>query len=206
MRVGPQRRRRWRCAPGSCCGAPRAPRTLLDEPRPGAPRKITDAQIERAIATTLESTPRDATPWSTRLRHPRFHLHFTPTSASWLNLVERWSVELTRKQIKRGSHRSTKALRDAITTYIDLCNDAPRPFVWSKTADEILDNVARFCTRISESRHQGLEGNNCPSWGVEAPVGQGARSAHTRGMQATSNAGRRDGSAAQLGQLFPSRP
>lgn len=282
---------------------------LLDEPRPGAPRKITDAQIEHAIATTLESTPRDATHWSTRdlakqeglsqstvariwkafalqphrtetfklskdplfidkvrdivglylhppdralvlcvdeksqiqaldrtapllpmrpglparrthdyvrhgttslfaaldvkagtvigarhraqefrqfltrieaavppdlevhlildnyathktpaihrwlLRHPRFHLHFTPTSASWLNLVERWFVELTRKQIKRGTHRSTKALRDAITAYIDLGNDAPKPFVWSKTADEILDSVARFCTRISESRH-----------------------------------------------------
>ena len=285
---------------------------LLDEPRPGAPRKITDAQIERAIATTLEATPRDATHWSTRdlakheglsqstvariwkafalqphrtetfklskdplfidkvrdivglylhppdralvlcvdeksqiqaldrtapllpmrpglparrthdyvrhgttslfaaldvkagtvigacharhraqefrqflqrinaavppdldihlildnyathktpaiqrwlLRHPRYHLHFTPTSASWLNLVERWFVELTRKQIKRGTHRSTKALRDAILTYIDLGNDTPRPFVWSKTADQILESVGRFCTRISESRH-----------------------------------------------------
>ncbi len=285
---------------------------LLDEPRPGAPRKITDAQIERAIATTLESTPRDATHWSTRelakheglsqstvtriwkafalqphrmetfklskdplfidkvrdivglylhppnralvlcvdeksqiqaldrtapllpmrpglparrthdyvrhgtttlfaaldvkagtvigacqarhraqefrqflnrieaavpsdldvhlildnyathktpaihrwlLRHPRFHLHFTPNSPSWLNLVERWFVELTRKQIKRGTHRSTQALRDAITAYIDLGNEAPRPFVWSKSADEILDSVARFCTRISDSRH-----------------------------------------------------
>jgi transposase len=285
---------------------------LLDEPRPGTPRKITDAKIERAIATTLESTPRDATHWSTRglakheglsqsavariwkafalqphrtetfklskdplfidkvrdivglylhppdralvlcvdektqiqaldrtapllplrpglparrthdyvrhgttslfaaldvkagtvigacqarhralefrqfltridaavpadldvhlildnyathktptiqrwlLRHPRFHLHFTPTSASWLNLVERWFVELTRKQIKRGTHRSTKALRDAITAYIDLGNETPRPFVWSKTPDEILESVARFCLRISESRH-----------------------------------------------------
>ena len=87
------------------------------------------------------------------LGHPRFHLHFTPTSASWLNLVERWFVELTRKQIKRGTHRSTKALRDAITAYIDLNNDTPKPFVWSKSADEILDSVARFCTRISESRH-----------------------------------------------------
>jgi transposase len=285
---------------------------LLDEPRPGAPRKITDARIERAITTTLESTPRDATHWSTRdlakheglsqstvariwkafalqphrtetfklskdplfidkvrdivglylhppdralvlcvdeksqiqaldrtapllpmrpglparrthdyvrhgttslfaaldvtagtvigacharhrahefrqflsridqavptdldlhlildnyathktpaiqrwlLRHPRFHLHFTPTSASWLNLVERWFVELTRKQIKRGTHRSTKALRQAITTYIAHANEAPKPFVWSKTADEILESVARFCTRISESQH-----------------------------------------------------
>jgi transposase len=285
---------------------------LLDEPRPGTPRTITDARIERAIATTLESTPRDATHWSTRglaqheglsqstvariwkafalqphrietfklskdplfidkvrdivglylhppdralvlcvdeksqiqaldrtapllplrpglparrthdyvrhgttslfaaldvqagtvlgacharhraqefrqfltridaaapadldlhlildnyathktpaihrwlLRHPRFHLHFTPTSASWLNLVERWFVELTRKQIKRGTHRSTQALREAITGYIERTNEAPRPFVWSKTADQILESVARFCTRISESQH-----------------------------------------------------
>jgi transposase len=87
------------------------------------------------------------------LRHPRFHLHFTPTSASWLNLVERWFVELTRKQIKRGSHRSTKALRDAIMAFIACGNDTPTPFVWTKTADEILASVARFCTRISESRH-----------------------------------------------------
>ena len=285
---------------------------LLDEPRPGAPRKISDAQIERAIATTLESTPRDATHWSTRslaqreglsqsavarmwkafalqphrvetfklskdplfidkvrdmvglylhppdralvlcvdeksqiqaldrtapllpmrpglparrthdyvrhgttslfaaldvkagtvlgtcharhralefrqfldhihtavptdldlhlildnyathktplihrwvLRHPRVHLHFTPTSASWLNLVERWFGELSRKQIKRGSHRSTKALREAIMSYIRGGNEHPQPFVWSKTADQILESVARFCTRISESRH-----------------------------------------------------
>ncbi len=87
------------------------------------------------------------------VRHPRFHLHCTPTSASWLNLVERWFVELTRKQIRRGSHRSTKALREAILTYIALGNETPRPFVWSKTADQILDSVARFCKRISESRH-----------------------------------------------------
>jgi transposase len=86
-------------------------------------------------------------------RHPRYHLHFTPTSASWLNLVERWFVELTRKQIKRGVHRSTRALRDAIRQYIDLSNTTPHPFVWTKTADEILESVARFCKRISESQH-----------------------------------------------------
>jgi transposase len=86
-------------------------------------------------------------------RHPRYHLHFTPTSASWLNLVERWFVEITRKQIRRGTHRSTHELRQAIRTYIDLHNAEPRPFVWTKSADEILDSVARFCTRTSESRH-----------------------------------------------------
>jgi transposase len=86
-------------------------------------------------------------------RHRRYHLHFTPTSASWLNLVERWFVELTRKQIRRGTHRSTRALRTAIHDYIALSNAAPRPFVWTKTADEILESVARFCIRTSESQH-----------------------------------------------------
>lgn len=84
---------------------------------------------------------------------PRFHVHFTPTGASWLNLVERWFATLTEKQIKRGSHRSTLALETAIRAYIGLSNDAPKPFVWSKTADEILGSVARFCQRISNSGH-----------------------------------------------------
>jgi len=86
-------------------------------------------------------------------RHPRFQLHFTPTSASWLNLVERWFALLTDKQIKRGAHTSTRALETAITTYIALSNNSPKPFVWTKTADEILANVARFCHRISGSGH-----------------------------------------------------
>lgn len=86
-------------------------------------------------------------------RHPRFHLHFTPTSSSWLNLVERWFAQLTEKQIKRGAHRSTEALEHAITSYITLSNAAPKPFVWTKTADEILASIARFCHRISGSGH-----------------------------------------------------
>ena len=285
---------------------------LLDEPRPGAPRKITDAMIERVITDTLESTPRDATHWSTRsmaqsaglsqsavariwkafalqphrvetfklskdplfidkvrdivglylappdralvlcvdeksqiqaldrtapilplrpgqaerrthdyarhgtttlfaaldvaagtvigecharhraveFRHfldtidasvppaldvhlildhyathktatirrwlakrPRYHVHFTPTSASWLNLVERWFVELTDKQIRRGVHRSTRELVAAIRHYLVVTNETPKPFVWHKTADEILTSVARFCQRTSNSGH-----------------------------------------------------
>jgi transposase len=285
---------------------------LLDEPRPGVPRQITDAQVERVIALTLESTPRDATHWSTRsmanatdlsqsaisrmwrafglqphrvetfklskdplfidkvrdivglylhppdralvlsvdeksqihaldrtapilplrpglperrthddrrhgttslfaaldvatgtvigechrrhrsaeflqflktietavpdeldihlildnygthktpqvrrwlVAHPRFHVHFTPTSASWLNLVERWFAMLTDKQIKRGAHRSTRALETAIRAYLTLTNESPTPFVWTKTADEILASVARYCQRISDSGH-----------------------------------------------------
>ena len=86
-------------------------------------------------------------------RHPRFHLHFTPTSASWLNLVERWFAQLTEKQIKRGAHPSTRALEAAIRAYIAVSNTAPKPFVWTKTADEILASVARFCHRISGTGH-----------------------------------------------------
>ena len=86
-------------------------------------------------------------------RRPRFHVHFTPTSASWLNLVERWFAALTQKQIKRGAHPSTRALEAAIRQYIAVTNEAPKPFVWTKTADEILASVARFCHRISETGH-----------------------------------------------------
>ena len=86
-------------------------------------------------------------------RRSRFHVHFTPTSASWLNLVERWFAALTQKQIKRGVHPSTRALEVAIRHYIAVTNEAPNPFVWTKTADEILASVARFCHRISETGH-----------------------------------------------------
>ena len=86
-------------------------------------------------------------------RHPRFHVHFTPTGSSWINLVERWFAALTEKQLRRGVHRSTRELEDAIRRYIALTNARPKPFVWTKTADEILASVARFCHRISNSGH-----------------------------------------------------
>jgi transposase len=87
------------------------------------------------------------------LRHPRFTLHFTPTYSSWLNLVERWFAELTNRWLRRGTHRSTKELVASIRTWIQLWNDEPKPFVWHKTADEILDNLANYCERISDSGH-----------------------------------------------------
>jgi transposase len=86
-------------------------------------------------------------------RHPRFHLHFTPTGASWINLVERWFAALTEKQLRRGVHRSTRELELAIRRYVDLTNQHSNPFIWTKTADEILASVARFCQRISNSGH-----------------------------------------------------
>jgi transposase len=87
------------------------------------------------------------------LAHPRFVLHFTPTSSSWLNLVERWFAELTTKKLRRGAHRSVRQLNSDIRAWIQTWNDDPKPFVWTKTADEILDSIARYCTRINESRH-----------------------------------------------------
>ena len=88
--------------------------------------------------------------WLTK--RPRFHLHFTPIGASWINLVERWFVLLTQKQLRRGVHRRTRALEAAITEYIGISNEHPKPFVWTTTADEILATVERFCRRISDSR------------------------------------------------------
>lgn len=87
------------------------------------------------------------------LRHPRFTLHFTPTYASWMNLVERFFAEITNKRIRRGSFRNTKELEDAIKDYLATYNENPRPFVWTKTADQILDSIKRVCERINDSVH-----------------------------------------------------
>jgi transposase len=86
-------------------------------------------------------------------RHPRFHVHFTPTYASWINLVESWFAALTSRELKRSSHRSTRQLEAAVRAYIDESNNDPVPFVWTKTADEILQTIKRFCKRISDSVH-----------------------------------------------------
>lgn len=87
------------------------------------------------------------------LKRPRYHVHFTPTSASWLNLVESWFSILQRRELARGVYRSTYALERAIRQYVAVANTAAKPFVWTKTADEILASVARFCLRTSNSDH-----------------------------------------------------
>ena len=223
---------------------------LLDEPRPGAPRKIGDDKIAEVVTTTLETLPSTATHWSTPsmarasglapstvhriwrafslqphrsetfklstdplfiekvrdivglylnptiigkcmprhraadfrrfldmveknvpadldvhvvmdnasshktklirdwfAKRPRWHMHFTPTSASWINQVERFFGMLTDEQIRRGAHRSVRDLEAAITAYIDARNAAPKPFRWVKSADDILAAVQRFCQR-----------------------------------------------------------
>jgi transposase len=82
-------------------------------------------------------------------KRPRFHVHFTPTYGSWLNLVERWFSELTTKQLRRGAHRSVTELERAIWAFIDVRNDEPKPFVWTNSADDILASIARFAQRTS---------------------------------------------------------
>jgi transposase len=76
------------------------------------------------------------------VKHPRFHLHFIPTSSSWLSMVERWFRELTEKRLRRGIFRSVMSLVSAIDEYLEAVNDNPRPFIWTKTADEILNKPA----------------------------------------------------------------
>jgi transposase len=83
-------------------------------------------------------------------RRPHWHIHFTATKASWLNLVERWFGLLTQKKIKRGSHRSVKKLKADIQSFIEGTNADPKPFKWVKTADEILASIARFCERTTD--------------------------------------------------------
>ena len=87
------------------------------------------------------------------LKHPRVRLHFTPTSSSWLNLVERWFAELTNRKLRRSAHRSVGDLETDIRKWINEWKQAPKPFVWTKTADEILETLAAYCQRIIDSGH-----------------------------------------------------
>jgi transposase len=111
--------------------------------------------VEFDVHVVLDNASTHKTPAVKRwlAAHPRFHLHFTPTSASWLNLVERWFGELTTKKLQRGTHRSVRELNADIRAWINTWNDNPRPYVWTKTADQILESIARYCTRINDSRH-----------------------------------------------------
>ena len=123
-------------------------------------RKFLD-RIDHAVPESLDvhlildnyGTHKSPTIHRWLLKRPRFHLHFTPTGASWINLVERWFGLLTQKQIRRGIFRSTRELETTIRKYINTHNEDPKPFIWTKTADEILASVARFCKRTSVPGH-----------------------------------------------------
>jgi transposase len=108
-----------------------------------------------AVHVVLDNSSTHKAPTIQRwlVRHPRFTFHFTPTYSSWLNLVERWFAELTTKWIKRGSHRSVRELVASIRTWITNWNDDPKPYVWHKSADQILASIAAYCQRINASGH-----------------------------------------------------
>ena len=91
------------------------------------------------------------TAWLTS--HPRFHMHFTPTSSSWLNQVERWFAYLTNQLIRRGNHTSVQALEADLRTWAKTWNENPKPFVWTKTAEQILESLQRLITRINGAVH-----------------------------------------------------
>ncbi len=111
------------------------------------------AELDVHVVVDNSSTHKTPSIQRWLVRHPRFTLHFTPTYSSWLNLVERWFAELTQKWLTRGTHHSTRELVASIRTWIQRWNDDPQPFVWHKTADEILDSLASYCQRISDSGH-----------------------------------------------------
>jgi transposase len=117
-------------------------RQFLDAIDAAVPRKLDVHLIMDNYATHKTAVIRN---WLAK--RPRFHVHFTPTYGSWLNLVERWFAELTNKQLRRGAHRSVAQLEAAIREFIDAHHANPEPFVWTKTADQVLDNIARFAQR-----------------------------------------------------------
>jgi transposase len=116
-----------------------------------------DANVPEPLGVhlVLDNASRHKTPTVRRwlAQHPRFVVHFTPTSSSWINLVERWFSELTTKLLKRGQHRSVRALNADIRHWTDTWNEDPRPYVWTKTADQILDSIKRYCQRTNRTAH-----------------------------------------------------
>src|SRR5215212_3497045 len=116
-----------------------------------------DQQVPAGLAVQVicDNSSTHKTPAIQRwlVAHPRFQLHVTPTYSSWLNLVERWFAELTTKWRRRGTHRSVSELEHAIQTWIDTWNRQPRPFVWTKTPDQILNAIAHYGHRINDSGH-----------------------------------------------------
>ena len=107
-----------------------------------------DSTSTSSWTTCPPTRPRPCTSWL--LRHRRFHFHFTPTYGSWMNLVERWFSALTTKKLQRSAHRSVKELAADIQAWADTWNENPTPFVWHKTAEQILERLAGYCAAINQ--------------------------------------------------------
>lgn len=115
--------------------------------------KATPAEVDLHLVLDNYATHKTPQIHQWLVKHPRFHLHFTPTYSSWLNIVERWFAELTNRKLRRSAHRSVTALEADVNTWIQAWNTHPKPFVWTKTADEILETLAAYCQRINDSQH-----------------------------------------------------
>jgi transposase len=115
----------------------------------------TEVPDQLDVHLVLDNSSTHKTPQIKRwlLAHPRFKLHFTPTSSSWMNLVERWFAELTNKKLRRSAHTSVRQLNADIRAWVETWNDNPRPYVWTKTTDQILQSIANYCGRITDSGH-----------------------------------------------------
>ena len=118
--------------------------------------KQVDAQVPRDLDVHVimdnYATHKTAAIRAWLARRPRYHVHFTPTSASWINQVERWFAELTRKKLRRGVHTLTSQLKADIRSFIELHNENPKkPYKWTKSADEILSSVKRFCQKAGQT-------------------------------------------------------
>ena len=132
------------CASCTATTGPRSSRSSW----PGSTRTCPPGSRCTWSATTSPPTrPPSSRQWLAR--HPRFRLHFTPTGSSWINQVERWFGYLTAQKIRRGVHKSVQALEADIRAWIENWNQNPRPFAWTKTADEILDSLAKYIAKIS---------------------------------------------------------
>jgi transposase len=123
-------------------------RAFLDQIDRSVPSEL-DVHIVLDNAATHKAPPIQR--WLAR--RPRYHLPFTPTSGSWLNLVEAWFALLSARQLRRGVFRSTRSLEQTIRRYITATNDNPKPFIWTKSAEDILASIQRFCQRTSNSGH-----------------------------------------------------
>jgi transposase len=117
------------------------------------------------------------------LKHPRFHLHFTPASSSWLNLVERWFAELTSRKLRRSAHRSVTGLEAGIRQWVNEWNKGPEPFTWNKSADDVLETLAAYCQRITGPGQQEAW---CPPPGSSSTLDRVLRCGPSRRMTRTS--------------------
>ena len=155
-------------------------RRFLDQVEANVPADFDVHLVMDNYATHKAPLIRD---WLTK--RPRWHMHLTPTSSSWLNQVERFFALLTERQIRRGVHRSVAALQDAITSFIDRHNADPKPFRWTRSADDILASIERFCVRNTPAREPDLTDRTSGSTRDALP-------SYTRGLPARLSGRHRD--------------